>query len=202
MILERKQMFLNINVPNNYMKHTSEIHTRMEGIPVQIMERMIELGIASNKTEAIRLALLDYNEHHPIVEHFKKPQTDDEEEKAAWLAIAQESLKKVWDNPKDETRYRKFAEMQSWRKGLAEKYKEYIEIMDKLIQEGSLKFSSWADNAGHIIAWWEFDSMESFAKLWSLDNWQKWMLEWNPLVDNMRIRLMRPTRMITEDLIA
>lgn len=90
------------------MKHTSEIHTRMEGIPVKIMERMIELGLASNKTEAIRLALLDYNEHHPILEKFKKQQIEEVEEKAAWLAIAQDSLKKVWDNPKDDEVWSKY----------------------------------------------------------------------------------------------
>ena len=82
------------------MKYTSEIHTRMEGIPVQIMERMIELGLASNKTEAIRLALLDYNEHHPIVEKFKKQKIDEEEE--FYQALVRESNKSVWDNPKED----------------------------------------------------------------------------------------------------
>jgi hypothetical protein len=107
-----------------------------------------------------------------------------------------------WDNPKEESRYRKFAEFIGWRKGLAKKYKEYLEIMDKMTKESALKFSNWADGTGHIINWLEFDSIESFAKLWSVDNWHKWMLELTPLVDNVRIRMLRPARMITEDLIA
>ena len=42
------------------------ITLRLEGIPEQIVENMIATGIASTKTEAIRAAILDYNEHHPL----------------------------------------------------------------------------------------------------------------------------------------
>ena len=85
--------------------------------------------------------------------------------------------------------------------GYAEKYKELIDIMDKMTQAGSLKIDFWADNTGHSITWFEFDSIESYAKLWSVDDWHKRMIIHNQLVDNMRIRLLRPVRMITEDLI-
>ena len=40
------------------------INIKLDGFPETILNRMVELGIASNKTEAIRLALMDYNEHH------------------------------------------------------------------------------------------------------------------------------------------
>ena len=42
------------------------INIKLEGFPEEILKRMVELGIASNKTEAIRLALMDYNEHHRV----------------------------------------------------------------------------------------------------------------------------------------
>ena len=106
-----------------------------------------------------------------------------------------------WDNPKDEARYKKFSEFQSWRKGLTEKYKEYVETMNKMNQEGTLKFNGWTDNTGHIIGWWEFESIESFGKLWVVEEWHKWTIEFNHLVDNLHFRLLRPVQMLTEDLI-
>ncbi len=39
---------------------------KLEGLPEEILEEMVHKGIASNKTEAIRLALLHYNEHFGI----------------------------------------------------------------------------------------------------------------------------------------
>lgn len=42
------------------------ITLRLEGIPEEIIENMIKVGIASTKTEAIRAAILDYREHHPL----------------------------------------------------------------------------------------------------------------------------------------
>ena len=106
-----------------------------------------------------------------------------------------------WNTPKEETRYRKYVEYQSWRGGLAEKYAKYVDFLDKMIQEGKLKQSTWADGTGHIINWLEFDSIESFAKFWSLDEAHKRGIYRTPLVDKVRIRLLRPSLMITEDLI-
>ena len=39
-----------------------------------------------------------------------------------------------YDNAKDESRYRKYAELVSWRKGLAKKYEKYILLMLFLIK--------------------------------------------------------------------
>jgi hypothetical protein len=71
----------------------------MEGIPARIMERMIRLGIASNRTEAIRLAFLDYEEHHKVLEG-KKFESNDEEE--FYSRVTAESNQDIWDNEQDE----------------------------------------------------------------------------------------------------
>ena len=42
------------------------ITLKLEGFPEHLIEKMIELGLASSKTEAVKLAVLDYNEHHNI----------------------------------------------------------------------------------------------------------------------------------------
>jgi predicted DNA-binding protein len=42
------------------------ITLKLDGFPEHLIERMIELGLASNKTEAVKLAILDYNHHHKI----------------------------------------------------------------------------------------------------------------------------------------
>ena len=42
------------------------LNMKLEGFPEEILEEMVHKGIASNKTEAIRLALLHYNEHYKI----------------------------------------------------------------------------------------------------------------------------------------
>ena len=42
------------------------LNLRIEGFPEEILNLMVEKKIASNKTEAIRLALLHYNEHFGI----------------------------------------------------------------------------------------------------------------------------------------
>lgn len=42
------------------------LNMKLEGYPEEILEEMLNKGIASNKSEAIRLALLHYNEHFGI----------------------------------------------------------------------------------------------------------------------------------------
>lgn len=43
---------------------------KLEGLPEEIVNELVHKGIASNKSEAIRLVLLHYNEHFGI----KKPE--------------------------------------------------------------------------------------------------------------------------------
>ena len=42
------------------------VNLRLEGFPEEILNLMVEKKIASNKTEAVRLALLHYNEHFGV----------------------------------------------------------------------------------------------------------------------------------------
>jgi hypothetical protein len=76
------------------------ITLRLEGIPERIVEKMINMGIAATKTEAVRIAILDYDEHHlknlQVIEKQElevdsklqlsgwKEYLEDKEEDAAW----------------------------------------------------------------------------------------------------------------------
>ncbi len=76
------------------------ITLRLEGIPERIIDAMIKDGIASTKTEAIRIAILNYNEHYPLsksknTEEIEKPENktlitgwkkylEDEKEDEVW----------------------------------------------------------------------------------------------------------------------
>lgn len=42
------------------------LNMKLEGFPEEILQEMVHKGIASNKTEAIRLALIHYNEHYGL----------------------------------------------------------------------------------------------------------------------------------------
>jgi L-rhamnose mutarotase len=94
-----------------------------------------------------------------------------------------------WDNAKDESRYKKYAEQTR---------EPAPEWLTKLVGETNIKASSWGDNTGHIVNWWEFENMEAFAKMWNNEEWQKWWLRRNPVVDNLRIRFLRPSITIPE----
>ena len=94
-----------------------------------------------------------------------------------------------WDNAKDESRYKKYAEQ------LKEPRPEWFK---KLVEEGIFKGRNWTDNTGHIIRWVEFENMEAFSKLWNNEEWQKMWLSFNPVVDNLSLRLLRPSVTIPE----
>jgi hypothetical protein len=62
------------------------ITLRLEGVPEEIINSMIRAGIASTKTEAVRIALLDYAEHHPL-ERYSKGKEDEADKRiqsAGW----------------------------------------------------------------------------------------------------------------------
>lgn len=42
------------------------LNMKLEGFPEEILNEIVHRGIASNKTEAIRLMILHYNEHFGI----------------------------------------------------------------------------------------------------------------------------------------
>ena len=86
-----------------------------------------------------------------------------------------------WDNPKDETRLKKVNEWEST-------------FMQRKIEEGIVKkVSQWTDGSGHIYWIAEFDDIDAYAKVWGEEEFHVKMIRWNRLVDNMSIRLLRPT---------
>lgn len=42
------------------------ITLKLEGFPEEVINEMLNKKIATNKTEAIRVAIMDYNEHHKL----------------------------------------------------------------------------------------------------------------------------------------
>jgi len=72
----------------------------------------------------------------------------------------------------------------------------------KHVEEKGIKVKgdSWGDNTGHIVGWAEFETMEAFAKFWDDERWQQIRARHAYLVDNKRIRLLRPSFTIPEDL--
>jgi len=95
------------------------------------------------------------------------------------------------DNPKDEARNKKRLKL-SREVGMP-----YIEKKQK---EGiKLKVSGWADNTGHMIGWWEFETMDDFAKIWNDEEFQQIMARRTYLVDNASFRLLRPSIWLAEE---
>ncbi len=42
------------------------LNLRLEGLPEEVLNAVVRMGVASNRTEAIRLMILHYNEHYGI----------------------------------------------------------------------------------------------------------------------------------------
>ncbi len=88
-----------------------------------------------------------------------------------------------WDNTKDEGRIKKYYHFNLKRS----KY-----IMGK-IEEGIVKnVQGWSDGTGHIEHLIEFEDAEAFAKFWSDEEWHLLQIEFFPLIENLKIRVMRP----------
>jgi Arc/MetJ-type ribon-helix-helix transcriptional regulator len=56
------------------------INLKLSGVVEDIIEEMIAKGYASNKTEAIRLAVLDYKHHHLKEEKMTREEMQEFEE--------------------------------------------------------------------------------------------------------------------------
>ena len=76
--------------------------------------------------------------------------------------------------------------VQEYLKVLKEKI---IPICDNRID----KTTGLSDNTGHMIAIWEFKDMTSFSALWEDETYHRAMMSFNPVVDNLKIRLCRPS---------
>lgn len=96
-----------------------------------------------------------------------------------------------WDNPKDEARNKKRLKFDR---------EEGAPFWEKKRKEGiKLKMTSWSDNTGHIVGWMEFETMDDFSKLWEDKEWQQQVTKWSYLVDNVSVRLLRPTITLPEE---
>ena len=102
------------------MKDTLFLHARFEGLVAETIEEIVRSGRAASKTEAVRLALLDYREHHleNRLNHPEKIHNNqrnqksinftEEQEKRGWSIIAEKSLRKIWDNESDDKVWNKY----------------------------------------------------------------------------------------------
>ena len=88
-------------------------------------------------------------------------------------------------NPTDEYRSKQLTEMQ---KGLEKEFKP-------LIKAG---LTMWSDNTGTILYWFPFESMEKFAEFYGDKEVQKMMARASGLLDDIKIRLLRPGITISE----
>lgn len=74
------------------MGNTINIHARFSGDVAETIDMIIARGRAASKTEAIRLALLDYREHHL---------EEEKDMERLFRKAGEETLRKGWDNPAD-----------------------------------------------------------------------------------------------------
>ena len=81
-----------------------KIRLHLKGAPVKIIERMINAGIASSSEEAIRIAILDYAEHHSL-ERLKRSM---DEEKEADMKIQFFGWKEYLEDEKEDEVWNKY----------------------------------------------------------------------------------------------
>ena len=74
---------------------------------------------------------------------------------------------------------------------------EYLKVLkEKLIPICEARVdrkTGLSDNTGHMIAIWEFKDMATFSALWEDETYHRAMMSFNPVVDNLKIRLCRPS---------
>ena len=91
----------------------------------------------------------------------------------------------MWTNPKEPERNKKRFTHQN---SVSEPYAE------KKTKEGvKWKRASWADGSGLMLAWYEFESLEDFNKVWGDDEFQSNLSRWSFFVDNCKIKIWRPS---------
>lgn len=74
------------------MSSTINIHARFSGDVAETIEMIIARGRAASKTEAIRIALLDYRDRHL---------EEDREIEKFFRDATVESFNRAWNNPSD-----------------------------------------------------------------------------------------------------
>ena len=90
-----------------------------------------------------------------------------------------------FSNPKDEAR---------WKKLVAQS-KDVEKLMSRMVKDGLVgsEIGTWADNTGRQIYWMPFESMEKFTKFYADEEFQKVMAKSTSLIDDIQIRLLRPS---------
>ena len=71
-----------------------------------------------------------------------------------------------------------------------EKWEPYWQ---KKEEEGLVfKRDGWSDGTRHMVSLWEFESAADFAKLWDDEEFHKICSEYTYLVENVKLRILRP----------
>ena len=78
------------------------LNMRLEGLPEDVVTGLVQNGIASNKSEAIRLMILHYNEHFDIVPLTKTKRMPIDEEKFFYQKMTASTNQEIWNNEADE----------------------------------------------------------------------------------------------------
>lgn len=74
------------------------INLHLEGELMDFMESYIKRGYAASKAEVLRAGLRELK--------MKMPSADDE--RRGWSALSEKSMRRLWDNPKDDKAWDKY----------------------------------------------------------------------------------------------
>ena len=92
-----------------------------------------------------------------------------------------------WDNFKDDEKIKAYYEF----------VKKNTPFTDKLYKELDIHSSGWSDGTGHVINIVEYPSVEAYAKVLNNEEYQKLMVNLARRVQNVSIRVLRPSAFIT-----
>ncbi len=74
------------------------INLHLDGELMEFMESYIKRGYAASKAEVLRAGLRELK--------MKMPSEDDE--RRGWAALSEKSMRRLWDNPKDDEVWSKY----------------------------------------------------------------------------------------------
>ena len=91
--------------------------------------------------------------------------------------------------PKDEKRLDKYWKISA----------DLLAKFPKFVKDGKVaEFTYWADNSGTMFTFFHFDSSDQFAKFWGDMDLQRQMSEISLIIDDAKVRLLRPGIMLRE----
>ncbi len=83
------------------MENTINVHARFTGEVATTLDEIIRRGRAASRTEAIRLTILDYREHH----------LDEEDETISRLTM--HANRDIWEDEKEDVIWAKYLKVKS-----------------------------------------------------------------------------------------